>query len=882
MQNAILNIRKIGGIGLILKYIPFLLISFCSFCTSLSAQTRNDYGWTGSPGNFYLLMDGKNVLTKETDFNSFPEGLNPVQKSEFALLAGEYLLLNKDSGKFSNLINTIRKEKDLGFAEVLLLYFQDIYFSKKTNGENFLKVWNPPAGDTYQKELVESTRNVLLYKKPADKIKCSPKKQYYSLCRTLRLGSYMADFKLSDPNHDREYTNLQRILSPFPGVTDPEEKELKHIPFLSNFLPNIADYLSELGFARDAIQFSKIGIVSENLGGRMLSHSYEKLAYYYLVDGDPNSAEKVLKYIIERQGEMAPTYKNSLYLKLGTLAYLQGEPTRALEYYLNLDFLHWSTKILHPFLGEPIPINSARDLVSVAVWKSKNSHKAVDALQSVSTPKNLTEDDLFTKLRIIQILSEDEPEVASKLAMDLSFLAQSKGWRRVEYSATLLHGFLQLKTNNLRKAIIEFTKAGGILKEDPSYKEEWIRLNGLFLSHKESSNLRGVKSFLDQALKISASGITDDKTFEIKNYLPPSFGSKSLENSAIDFYTRHGYTNDLLSFMIHYEENSELQEDDSPPDIAILKTHIRISRYKGFYPPGREPWKSAWSEMRTKEFSRIREESDPLRNANFKKLTHPLIAVFVKDKRVFLFHKDGDSSELEARELNTDNPSSYTAQSALRNTMESFSKKDKIQIYLNSPGVEAAEYLRKEFPDSEIKLFLRFDKREESDSAKKVFGPACENLFPKNLPEGEGHLGWQSFPLQYYDGSKLLQGKSALLVWNMKVTSKSPNGLRDYEWSCGSDSISFRKAKRRLDFRNLPDRIAFTKDSLNGSGWGDKSEDFLDWARFWLSAGTSRLYFVKYWNPESESDINLLERLANENGDPNLNSRVLKMVRNAE
>ncbi|TGK06896.1 tetratricopeptide repeat protein [Leptospira semungkisensis] len=882
MQNAILNIRKLDESRLFIKYIPFLLISLCSFCQSLSAQSKNDYGWTGTPGNFSLLIEGQSVVHKETDFNSFPEGLNSAQRSEFAILAGEYLLLNKDTGKFSNLMSIIRKDKELSFAEVILQYFEDIYFSKKGKGEAGLKSWTAPANDVYQADLIKSTRNVLLYKKPSEKVKCSVKKPYYSLCRMLRLGGYLADMKPGDSSHEREYTNLQRILSPFPGVSDPEEKELKHLPFLSHFLPGISDYLAELGFARDAIQFSKIGIVSENLGGRLVPYSYEKLAYYYLIDGDANAAEKVLKYIIDRQGEITTSYKNSLYLKLGTLAYLQGDASRALDYYLNLDFLHWSARILHPLLGESISINSARDLVSIAVWRSKNSHKAVDALQSVSTPKNLSEDDLSTRLRIIQILSEDEPEVAAKLAMDLSFLAQSKGWRRVEYSATLLHGFLQLKTNNLRKAIIEFTKAAGILKEDPSYREEWIRLSGLFLSHKESTNLRGVKSFLDQAIRISAAGYPDDKVYEIKNYLPPSFGTKNLENVAIDFYSRHGYNQDLLSFLVHNEENLELQEEDSPIELGIVRSHIRSLKYKGFYPPGREPWTSSWSEIRAKEAARIREELDPISNVNFKKISQPLIALFVKDKRVFLFQKDGDSAELEFKELNTDNATSYTAQFAIKSAMDSFSKKDKVQIYLNSSGVEAADYLKKEFPESEIKLFRRFDKREEADVAKKIYAPSCENLFPKNSPEGEGRLSWQSIPLQYYDGVKVLQARSSLLLWNIKVSAKSPNGLRDYEWSCGPDSFAFRKMKRRLDFRNLPDRIVFTKDSLSGSGWGDKSEDFLDWARFWLSTGTSRLYYVKSWNSDSESDINLLERLSTENGDPNLNSRVLKMVRNAE
>lgn len=852
---------------------------FCTACSSLSAQTKNDFGWVGSPGNFSLNIEGKSVFNKDSDVSKFPEGLNLPQKSEYVLLVGEYLLVNKDSVKFSTLMNLIRQEKDLGLAEVLLSYFQDIYFSRKGTGEKILKLWNPPNNNAYSRQLTDSVRNVLLHKKSPEKIKCSVKNEYYSLCRTLRLGAYFSDFKQGESDYGREYTNLHRVIAPFT-----EESELRHIPFLGHYLPGVSDYLAELGLSKDAVHFSKIGIVTENLGGRMVSHSYEKLAYYYLIDGDFASAEKVLKYILDRQGELAPAYKNSIYLKLGALSYLSGDNAKALDYYLNLDFLDWSTRISHPFLGEPISINSARDLVSVAVWKSKNSFKAVDALNSVSTPKNLTEDDLFTRLRIIQILFEDEPDVASKMAMDLSFLAQSKGWRRVEYSATLLHGFLQLKTNNLRKAIIEFTKAYGILKDtDPSYREEWIRLNGLFLSHRESPNIRGVKGFLDQAMKIAAAGYADDKIYEIKNYLPLAYGTKNLETTAIDFYTRHGYFNDLLSLMIHSETNSDLAEEGSPSELSLIRTHNRILKYKGFYPPGREPWKSSWSEIRSKETVRAREDFDPFKNANLKKVAHPVLALFQKEKKLYLFSKDTDhSSEIEVKELNTDNVSSYSAQSALRTAIETFSKKDKVQVYLNLVGVEAVEYLKREYPNTDIQLFRRFDKRDEGDVAKKILGPSCGEPFPKASVEGDGHLQWHSFTPQYFDGVRLLPGKSAMLVWNLGAYGKSPGGLKDYEWSCGKSSVSFRKLKRRIDFRNLPDRILFTKDSLNGSGWTDKSEDFLDWTRFWLSAGTHRMYYIPNWDPSSQSDISLAEKFAHETGDSVFGPKVLKLVRHLE
>lgn len=101
---------------------------------------------------------------------------------------------------------------------------------------------------------------------------------------------------------------------------------------------NIADQLAELGLSREAVHFQKILIISENLSGRIIGYSYEKLAYYYLIGGDLVSAEKVLDYILKYHPDIRTSYKNNLYLKLGTIAYLNQEYKKSLDYYLNLDF----------------------------------------------------------------------------------------------------------------------------------------------------------------------------------------------------------------------------------------------------------------------------------------------------------------------------------------------------------------------------------------------------------------------------------------------------------------------------------------------------------------------------------------------------------------
>ena len=56
---------------------------------------------------------------------------------------------------------------------------------------------------------------------------------------------------------------------------------------------------------------------------------------------------------------------------------------------------------------------------------------AVRALKSLNPDGKVTEDSLFIRLRIAQIMMFDKPEVAEKISEDILYIAQSKGWKRV-------------------------------------------------------------------------------------------------------------------------------------------------------------------------------------------------------------------------------------------------------------------------------------------------------------------------------------------------------------------------------------------------------------------------------------------------------------------
>ncbi|MBM9499995.1 tetratricopeptide repeat protein [Leptospira sp. 201903071] len=855
------------------KFCIFFVLSFAGF-HSIAAQTKQEFGWAKGSDGFSFNLNGRTVFQSNTEITSFPDSLSLLEKSDFLFYAGEYYILNKDVRRYESLLKlTNNAEPELVLGGILLRILKELNFNSKESSRSLLSQFAKNEKTPYLKELAEGFDSSVFERKSPENLKCSRKNVFYSLCKTLRLKKYLADFKADAKSHEREYLNLNRTLAPF--LEDPE---LKYIPFLNNFIFNIADQLAELGLSKEAVHFQKILIISENLSGRIIGYSYEKLAYYYLIGGDLVSAEKVLDYILKYHPDLRTPYKNHLYLKLGTIAYLNQDYKKSLDYYLNLDFLEWSSTILNPFLGEPISINSARDLISMAIWRTKSSFKAVDALKSVSTPKNLTEDDLFTRLRIIQILMNDEPEVAGKMATEITFLAQSKGWKRVEYSSTLLNGFIHYKKNDLRKAIIEFTKAYGILKSaDPVYTEEWIRLTGLFYSHKESRSLKTVKGALDQAIAITIQRRPDDMLLQLKNYLPAVYGVREFTDAAINYYITHGHTVELLGFLSRLEQK-EVMGNNSYPNtlVSIIDTSRRISSFRGFYPGPKEHLTSSRSEIRKTEVTRLLEEFDPFRNQEIRRSHIPVLSVFVRDKRTYIFWKPADSQELELKEIPSESASSFTVQTMLKSLVESSSKNESMQIYLNVAGMESFDYLKKEFPDIDFRLFTKFSKKEDNPKIERVYVGDCKSGDSPVKPN------FEKIGSAYFEGNKLLTGSHSMIVWNLKVDNNSPGSLNEYAWNCGEDQIRFSRLHRRYDFRNTPQRLLFTRDSLSGNGWKGRSEDFLDWVSFWINSGVNRMYYIKSIDLNSESDINLLEKLSQETNEPEASFRGIRIRKHIE
>ncbi|MBE8414827.1 tetratricopeptide repeat protein, partial [Leptospira borgpetersenii serovar Tarassovi] len=347
--------------------------------------------------------------------------------------------------------------------------------------------------------------------------------------------------------------------------------------------------------------------------------------------------------------------------------------------------------------------------------------------------------------------------------------------------------------------------------------------------------------------------------------------------AAINYYALHGHTTELLGFLSRLEQKETMGNTAYPNTlVSIIDTSRRISSFRGFYPGPKERLSSSRSEIRKTEVMRLLEEFDPFRNQEIKKSRLPVLSVFVRDKRTYIFWKPGNSQELELKEIPSESASSFTVQVVLKSLIESLNKKTNIQIYLNVSGMESFDYLKKEFPDVDFRLFTKFSKKDDKIKSERIYVCDCKN------PDQLSSSNFQKVSFTHFEGNKLLVGNRSMMVWNLKVEDNSPENLNEYSWSCSEEQIRFSRLHRRYDFRNTPQRLIFTRDSLSGNGWKGRSEDFLDWVSFWINSGVYRMYYVPSLNLNSESDINLVEKLSQETNEPGTSFHGIRIRKHME
>ncbi|MBE7412495.1 MAG: hypothetical protein L6Q54_15130 [Leptospiraceae bacterium] len=844
------------------------LVIFIFFVTSSAIFSGEFSGWDVGKSTSTLFIEGRKVFETSRKFSS-PEFLNENQKIDFSFYLTDYYLRKEDKEGIANVIFFLRSEKgdyklaDYFISSLWRMKKNDIDGAKKKLNE-FIEI----STDNYQKALASQIINSFTQKNNPPKLDESPEKlictrnqNYYSLCRFLKLKHQIDQLSHESNNRHRDYLNLDRILAPF------FEEYILNYPHLIHWIvPELSEKLAYLGFANEAIHFQNIVLQKEQMTGTAKISTYEKISFYQMLNGNLLNAEEILHQAIRLSVTKSIEEKNQIYLKLGAIAYIRKDYRQSLNYYMNLDFKKWDKTIYNPFRFEPISINEAKDLISVSIWKVRGPVKAIKALKLIQkSNKKLDEEELLIRTRIAQIIFPDKPETAEKLADEIIYTAQSRGWKRAEYAGTLLQGYIHIINKNYRKSVIHFTKSYGILGEsNPEMISERIRLSGIISAHIASGESAPIEKLLLTLIKYLRTELLNDDLSIIKYYLDLRFDYESLIKKSITYLSDTKNYSSLLKLLYSTNKaNYFLSGINSKGVLQIPFVSRRMSLYYTFRPKDEKNFFSnIQDKLRKQEFEKGVELFDDYEDTIFSHIKNPILAGFAYQKEIYLFFYLPEKTSDSHWKLVKFTSSDYKG-NAYNNALIEFSEQvpqDKVlQIYFNSIGIDIHQYLRSK-RNKQYSLFHNFSIAGGKNKQE------ITNLTPiAILPNNKPVLGVQNYSIANFEGTKTFNEKHRLHIWNFQGAKKDSDslGIENYYWTTNNkEFISFKKMQRRLDARISPNALIFTSDTLKKSFWDSLSGDFYPFCDFWFRKGVDTIYYIPSLNFENEKHIKLIKILS--------------------
>ena len=156
----------------------------------------------------------------------------------------------------------------------------------------------------------------------------------------------------------------------------------------------------------------------------------------------------------------------------------------------------------------------------------------------------------FARLRLAQMLLGENPELAHKIAEDITYLAQAKGWEVLEYRATILDGWAMIQLKKYYPAIISFTKARGILTgKNRAFSSEYSRLLGLLAARNRMTPGRSQKSLVRTLYGILQKSPPNRSLFVLRQWLPVFANLDYFAREALDGLDSF----EALSFLVEFE-----------------------------------------------------------------------------------------------------------------------------------------------------------------------------------------------------------------------------------------------------------------------------------------------------------------------------------------
>ncbi|MCX7997706.1 MAG: hypothetical protein N3A69_01980 [Leptospiraceae bacterium] len=816
-----------------LYYLFLILLNLPVFSNPIS------YGWETYGNYSTLYLKGKKFFQTNEPFSISTE---PSKENlESFLFLGEYYISKLDKENFFKLVTQIQQIEVNSFLENFLLFLWYQENAREKEGEKKLTYFVNNVTDVYEKKLAEKILLFLIRKQNQkitvtyDDIKnlsCSRSKNYYNICRVLKLRTLLELIQLGSSSHTTEYANLDRMIAPFF-----EEEELAYIPFLDKLIPDLPPKLSALGLTAEASHFQKILITNESLVGKFDINSYEKLASYQIFAGKFDDAERSLEIALKNLRSVT-VMRNNLLLKLGMLNYLKKDYNKALSYLIQLDFKYWGKTIRNPLTDEPFSVNSARELIALVLSKAKSGALAVKALNELK--KNFpTEEGLFVRLRIAQILFKDKPQLAEKMTDEIIYIAQSKGWKRVEYAATLLNGFINIVNKKQRKAVIQFTKSYGILgNSDPGFTSEWIRQSGMIRARISGRERGNYSSTLKKLILQAKDSHLNTEFLEFKLYLDPRFGVEEFKKLAINYFISNKDYDSLLEVLLlsKSEPNNNFYEKGN---LQIPKVHRLIKSYYGFKASiDNVYYKGVWGKYREQHVSYLRKMNDGYNLSLLKNVSIPVLFLLPYEDKIYSVGYDPDNNKTKWT-INSFPIKEYQTANYYNKLLSlyPFLVRDmSYQLFFNPMGLDLHQILQRQKVGGFGYLFFSLQ-RDSAITRTQPVHLECNPQISSSLP----------LSIEQFEGSKTNEHSATTQIWNFyEVSSKTlPNPQETYQWKCkNGETLEFRKLLRRMDSLTLPNSLYLSNPLLHNTNPYFSNEELFLFLDFWFRKGISQVVYT--------------------------------------
>ncbi|HNE23726.1 MAG TPA: hypothetical protein PLG78_11190, partial [Leptospiraceae bacterium] len=228
--------------------------------------------------------------------------------------------------------------------------------------------------------------------------------------------------------------------------------------------------------------------------------------------------------------------------------------TEIIEGNIDLSGLHGKD----PWTGFTYSKEGLRLRLAMVLHLAGDSGRAARALEMLKDSKGKTDLGepvaLYSRIRLAQILLKDRPELAHKLAEDVTYEAQAQNWSQLEYYATILDGWALYYSKQYFPAVVNFTKAGGIVRDPPA---EYSRLLGLMVSQMAMAPASPQIYSIQRLKTMLASRPYHRAIYTIRDWVPEDAGQDFfIEQSVLNFETRK----DRWSSLLLLEEFKRLEE----------------------------------------------------------------------------------------------------------------------------------------------------------------------------------------------------------------------------------------------------------------------------------------------------------------------------------